>query len=54
MSGTVVDVLTNAAFDVPTTIARHGNALYAVNLLAGVDTTGGPRAATAPSPWIPC
>ena len=30
-SGTVVDVITNAAFDVPTTIARHGNALYAVN-----------------------
>lgn len=30
-SGTVVDVITNPAFDVPTTIARHGNALYAVN-----------------------
>ena len=30
-SGTVVDVITSAAFDVPTTIARFGNALYAVN-----------------------
>lgn len=30
-SGTVVGVITNPAFDVPTTIARHGNALYAVN-----------------------
>jgi sugar lactone lactonase YvrE len=30
-SGTVVDVITSAAFDVPTTIARHGDALYAVN-----------------------
>lgn len=30
-SGSVVDVITNAAFDFPTTLARHGNALYAVN-----------------------
>jgi hypothetical protein len=30
-SGTVVDRITNPAFDVPTTIARFGNALYAVN-----------------------
>jgi DNA-binding beta-propeller fold protein YncE len=30
-SGNVVDVITSAAFDVPTTIARHGDALYAVN-----------------------
>ncbi|MGH2490302.1 MAG: superoxide dismutase [Candidatus Limnocylindria bacterium] len=30
-SGTVVDVITSAAFDVPTTITRHGGALYAVN-----------------------
>jgi len=30
-SGFVVDVITNAAFDVPTTLARHGSALYAVN-----------------------
>lgn len=30
-SGTIVDVITNSNFDVPTTIARHGNALYAVN-----------------------
>ncbi len=30
-SGTVVGVITNPVFDVPTTIARHGNALYAVN-----------------------
>ena len=30
-SGTVVGAITNVNFDVPTTIARHGNALYAVN-----------------------
>ena len=30
-SGTVVRTITDAAFDVPTTIARHGNRLYAVN-----------------------
>lgn len=30
-SGAIVGVITNPAFDVPTTIARHGNALYAVN-----------------------
>jgi sugar lactone lactonase YvrE len=30
-TGTIVDVITNSNFDVPTTIARHGNALYAVN-----------------------
>src|SRR5687767_13630324 len=35
-SGTVVDVITNAAFDIPTTIARHGGALYAVNARFGV------------------
>lgn len=39
-SGTVVDVITSATFDVPTTIARHGNALYAVNA----------RFTTAPTP----
>ncbi len=42
-SGTVVGVITNAAFDVPTTIARHGNALYAVNARFG---TPGPNTAT--------
>ena len=35
-SGTVVGVITNPAFQVPTTIARHGNALYAVNARFGV------------------
>lgn len=30
-SGTVVRHLTSAAFDIPTTIAEHGNRLYAVN-----------------------
>lgn len=34
-SGTVVAVITSAAFDVPTTIARHGDALYAVNARFG-------------------
>jgi sugar lactone lactonase YvrE len=42
-SGAVVDVITSAAFDVPTTIARHGNALYAVNARFG---TPGPTTAT--------
>lgn len=31
LSGTVIREITNPAFDVPTTIARHGTALYAVN-----------------------
>ena len=30
-SGSLVGVITHPAFDVPTTIARHGSALYAVN-----------------------
>jgi hypothetical protein len=30
-SGTVLTRITNADFDVPTTIAEHGNRLYAVN-----------------------
>lgn len=30
-SGTIVDTLTNSLFDIPTTIARFGDALYAVN-----------------------
>jgi sugar lactone lactonase YvrE len=41
-SGTVVRVITSAAFDVPTTIARQGGALYAVNARFGTanpDTT---------------
>jgi sugar lactone lactonase YvrE len=42
-SGTIVDVIRSAAFDVPTTIARHGNALYAVNARFG---TSGPTTAT--------
>jgi sugar lactone lactonase YvrE len=42
-SGAVVDVITSAAFDVPTTIARHGSALYAVNA----------RFTTPPTPTTP-
>ena len=48
-SGTIVDVITNddleapAAFDVPTTITRFGNALYAVNA----------RFNTTPTPTTP-
>jgi sugar lactone lactonase YvrE len=41
-SGTIIGVITSAAFDVPTTIARHGDALYAVNARFGTanpDTT---------------
>lgn len=34
-SGTVVEELTSAEFDVPTTIARHGSDLYAVNARFG-------------------
>jgi hypothetical protein len=30
-SGTVLTRITNADFDVPTTIAEHGSRLYAVN-----------------------
>ncbi|MEZ4771281.1 MAG: hypothetical protein R2844_23040 [Caldilineales bacterium] len=35
LSGEVTGTLTSAAFDVPTTIARHGNSLYAVNARFG-------------------
>jgi sugar lactone lactonase YvrE len=35
-SGSVARVITNQAFQVPTTIARHGSALYAVNARFGV------------------
>ena len=38
-SGTVVDVLTNPDFDVPTTVAAFGNALYAVNARFGTPNT---------------
>ena len=30
-SGTIVDIITDSDFDVPTTIAKFGNSLYAVN-----------------------
>jgi len=36
-SGTIVDHLTHPAFDVPTTIAEHGDRLYAVNARFGTD-----------------
>jgi hypothetical protein len=39
-SGPIVDTLTNPSFDVPTTIARLGDALYAVNARFGI--TPGP------------
>jgi hypothetical protein len=35
-SGEVVGTITNPNFDVPTTIAAFGNALYAVNARFGV------------------
>jgi hypothetical protein len=38
-SGEVVDVITDSDFVVPTTIAEHGNRLYAVNAKFGVQTT---------------
>ncbi len=38
-SGEVVDVITDPDFVVPTTIAEHGNRLYAVNAKFGVQTT---------------
>ena len=41
-SGTVVRTITNPNFDVPTTIARHGARLYAVNARFG--TASGPNA----------
>jgi hypothetical protein len=34
-----VDLLTNSSFDVPTTIAKFGNALYAVNARFGTTPT---------------
>jgi sugar lactone lactonase YvrE len=38
-SGQVVDVITDAAFDVPTTIAAFGSRLYAVNARFGTPNT---------------
>jgi sugar lactone lactonase YvrE len=38
-SGEIVDLLTNSAFDVPTTIAKFSNALYAVNARFGTPPT---------------
>ena len=38
-SGTVTDTLTNANFDVPTTIGLFGDALYAVNARFGTPPT---------------
>jgi sugar lactone lactonase YvrE len=38
-SGEIVDLLTNSSFDVPTTIAKFGNALYAVNARFGTEPT---------------
>jgi hypothetical protein len=38
-SGEIVDLLTNSSFDVPTTIAKFGNALYAVNARFGTVPT---------------
>jgi len=38
-SGTVTDALTNPAFDVPTTAARFGSSLYAVNAKFGTPPT---------------
>lgn len=38
-SGTIVGTLTNPLFDIPTTIARFGDALYAVNARFGTTPT---------------
>ena len=38
-SGTIVDTITSSAFRVPTTIARFGNSLYAVNARFGTPPT---------------
>jgi streptogramin lyase len=38
-AGTVAETITNAAFDVPTTIARFGGALYTVNARFGTAPT---------------
>lgn len=38
-SGTVVDTITDPAFDVPTTVAGFGNRLYAVNARFGTPNT---------------
>jgi len=38
-NGTVARTITNPNFDVPTTIARHGNRLYAVNARFGTTPT---------------
>lgn len=38
-SGTVVETITNPAFDVPTTVAGFGNGLYAVNARFGTPNT---------------
>lgn len=40
LSGTVVRLITNPNFDVPTTIAAFGNALYAVNARFGIASPG--------------
>lgn len=39
-AGKVVDLLTDPAFDIPTTIAEHGNYLYAVNAKFGTPPPG--------------
>jgi sugar lactone lactonase YvrE len=41
-SGVVVDVLTNPAFNVPTTVTSHGGSLYAVNAKFGTPQAGTP------------
>ena len=38
-AGAVVETITNAEFDVPTTITRFGSALYAVNARFGTPPT---------------
>ena len=39
LSGRLVTHLTDPGFDVPTTIAEHGNRLYAVNARFGTPVT---------------
>lgn len=38
-AGEITGLITNPAFDVPTTIAEFGNSLYAVNARFGTTTT---------------
>jgi WD40 repeat protein len=40
--GEITETITHSAFAVPTTVAQHGNSLYAVNAKFGTDSEGTP------------